>query len=121
MLQLSQLDLQFAFAGPGALGKDVENQRGAIEHLTLKNCLQVAALRRRKVIIEDDGIDFGTTTFSSKFVCLAAADESAGHRRFQFLGSVADDLTARSGGQFAKFIEGILQIPGRTGLEVQTN
>ena len=44
MLQLRQFDLQLAFAGAGALGEDIENQRGAIEHLALENRFQIAAL-----------------------------------------------------------------------------
>src|SRR6266480_1539923 len=57
MLQLRQLNLKLAFARPGALREDVENQRCAIEHFALENLFQVAALRRRKFVVKDDRID----------------------------------------------------------------
>ena len=53
MLKLRQLDLQLAFARAGALGEDVENQRRAVEDLAVENFFQVAALRRRKVVVEN--------------------------------------------------------------------
>ena len=57
MLQLRQLNLKLAFARPGALREDVENQRRAIEHFALENLFQVAALRGRKFVVKDDRID----------------------------------------------------------------
>src|SRR5688572_30231579 len=37
MLQLRELDLQFAFASAGALSKNIEDQSGSIQHLALEN------------------------------------------------------------------------------------
>ncbi len=44
MFELSQLDLQLAFAGPGAPGENVENHIRAIEHLAVEDALEIAGL-----------------------------------------------------------------------------
>ncbi len=44
MLELRQFDLQFAFAGPRALGKNVENERRPIQNFATKYTLEIAAL-----------------------------------------------------------------------------
>ena len=51
---LGQLYLQPALFGFGSLGKDVENQRAAVEHPNLCHLLQCAVLRGRQVIVEYD-------------------------------------------------------------------
>ena len=38
MLQLRQLHLQLALVGAGALGKNIQNQAGAIQHPALQLC-----------------------------------------------------------------------------------
>src|SRR2546430_17229256 len=78
MLQLRQLNLKFAFARPGALREDVENQRRAVEHFALENLFQVAALRGRKFVVEDHRIDILAPAMPAKFIGLATADESSG-------------------------------------------
>ena len=47
MLQLREFHLELAFAGPGALGKDVEDQRRAVEDLAIEQRFEVAALGGR--------------------------------------------------------------------------
>ena len=45
MLELRQFDLQLAFARAGALRKNVENERRAIQDFAVENFFEVAALR----------------------------------------------------------------------------
>src|SRR5208282_545732 len=45
MLELRQFDLQLAFARPGALGEDVEDERRAVENFALEDFFEIAALR----------------------------------------------------------------------------
>lgn len=71
MLELRQLNLQLALPSPGALGKDVQDQRGAIQDFTIEDFFQVAALRRRKLIVKDYGVDIRPVTVQRKLVCLA--------------------------------------------------
>jgi hypothetical protein len=54
ILQLRQLDLQPSFAAARPLRKNVEDQLGSIEDFAREQILQVATLRGRKFIIEND-------------------------------------------------------------------
>ena len=121
MLQLRQLDLQFAFPRPGALGEDVENQRRAIEHFALENPFQVAALRGRKFVVEDDCIDILVPAMPAKFIGLAAADESSGGRRFELLRALADDFGPGRHGEFRQFIQRIAHLPARATFQFGPN
>src|SRR5437879_8826036 len=113
MLQLLQLNLKLAFARPGALREDVENQRRAIEHFALESLFQVAALRGRKFVVEDDRIDILAPAMPGKFIGLAAANESSGGRRFEFLRALADDFGPGRHGEFRQFIQRIAHLPAR--------
>ncbi len=117
VLELGEFNLELAFAGARALGKDVEDERGAIEYLALEDFLEIAALRRGKLVVKDDGIDVVLSALAGEFAGLAGADEGAGHRGIEFLGAVADHFAARAGGEFLEFGEGILEIQGGAGFE----
>src|SRR5205807_6578213 len=54
VFQLGELDLQLAFARAGATGEDVEDQLRAIDDLAAHLFLDVAKLRRRQLVVEDD-------------------------------------------------------------------
>ena len=115
MLKLRQFDLQLAFPRAGALREDVEDERRPVEHLALETRFQVAALGRGEFVVEDDRVHLLAAATRGKFVGFAAADERAGHRRLELLDSVANDFATGGGGQFAQFVQGILQVRGRTG------
>jgi len=121
MLELREFDLQLAFARPGALRKDVENQRRAVENLAVEDFFEVAALRGRKVVVENHRVHVLPPAEIREFASLAGADERGGIERYHFLPAVTDDFTARRCGQFAKFGERIAR--GRTvaGFEFDTN
>ena len=121
MLQLRQLNLKLAFARPGALREDVENQRRAIEHFALENPFQVAALRGRKFVVEDDCIDILVPAMPAKFIGLAAADESSGGRRFELLRALADDFGPGRHGEFRQFIQRIAHLPARATFQFGPN
>ena len=46
MLQLRQFDLQFAFPRARPLRENIQNQRGAVQHLAAEDIFQIPALRR---------------------------------------------------------------------------
>jgi hypothetical protein len=112
MSQLRQLNLQFAFLGPGALGENIENQGSPVEHLAIEDQFQVAALGGRKLIIENNRIDVLLPAFARELVGFAGANERSSHWRIEFLDAIPDDLTSRGRGQFMEFGEGILEVPG---------
>ena len=57
VLQLRQFHLQLALVGGGALGENVEDQAGAVQHPDLQALFQVALLGRRQRVVEDDDLD----------------------------------------------------------------
>ena len=56
VLELRQLDLQLALEGAGALREDVEDERAAVDDLAAERLLEVALLRGRERIVEDDDV-----------------------------------------------------------------
>ncbi|KAF0114224.1 MAG: Uncharacterized protein FD150_1659 [Rhodobacteraceae bacterium] len=44
--QRRKLDLQHTFAGPGTVGEDLKDQRGAVQKLDAPSLLQIALLHR---------------------------------------------------------------------------
>ena len=53
VIQGRQFDLQPAFAGPGALAEDFQDQPGAVDDLALPSLFQVALLNRRQCRIDN--------------------------------------------------------------------
>ena len=88
MLQLRQFDLQFAFARAGALGENIQDQRGAVEDLAAEDLFQIAALGRGKLVVEDHGIDVVVAAEGGEFVGFAGADEGGGDGGLDFLGAL---------------------------------
>jgi hypothetical protein len=105
MLQLGQFDLELAFAGPGSLGENIKDERGAVENLAIEDPFEVAALGGGKFLVEDDGVDVGPAAMLGELIGFAFADEGGGARGGQFLDSVAYDFAAGSGGQLRQFFE----------------
>lgn len=56
MLQLGQLDLQLAFVALGAQREDIQDQCHAIDHAQVEFALEVALLRRRQRLVEQDDV-----------------------------------------------------------------
>jgi hypothetical protein len=56
MLKLRQFDLQLAFGTGCALGKDVENQTGSVDHTTFEFALKIPFLGRRQFMVENHQI-----------------------------------------------------------------
>ena len=84
MLQLRQFHLQFAFARPGALRENIQDQRRAVQHLAAEDLFQIPALRRGKSS-SNTTVSTRWPAESGELLRFAAADERAGYRRFQLL------------------------------------
>ena len=54
VLELGELDLKLGLAGPRPRREDVEDQFGAVHHALAGGVLDVLALGRRQLIVEDD-------------------------------------------------------------------
>jgi len=96
VLVLRELDLEAAFARPGAPGEDVEDERRAVEDLGLEGVFEVALLRGAELVVEDDDgvVDAGALGLYLRQ--LALADVVRGMGVLQLLDGAADD--AGSGG-----------------------
>ena len=57
VLELRELDLQLAFPRSRAPREDVEDQLRAIDDLAIERLFEVAQLRRRELVVEDDEVD----------------------------------------------------------------
>jgi hypothetical protein len=117
MFELRQFDLQLAFPRAGALRKDIENERRAIEHLALENFFQVARLRPSEFIVENDSIHLLFLAPGREFGGLASTNEGACKEPVQFLRGSAGNDAASGLRQLGKFFERILNVPGRAALE----
>ena len=117
MFQLSQFNLKFAFARPRPLRKDIENQLSPVENLALEGFFEVAALRGRKFVVENDGINVVLSAPFAEFSCLARAYIGPRNRRFELLRSLANHRCPRRCGKFSKFLQRIFHIPPRPGFQ----
>ena len=58
MVKLSQLDLQLAFKGAGAQGKNIEYQAGTVDHALLERIFKIFLLTRAEVVIDQNKVGF---------------------------------------------------------------
>src|SRR5207247_1988886 len=79
--ELRQLDLELAFGAARALGEDVEDERGAVDHLDAERLAEVALLDRRERIVGDEQIDAARARGLGHFLDLAAAGVERPPRR----------------------------------------
>ena len=107
VFQLRQLDLNFAFARPGALCENIENQFRPINHLHLrtKNLAKVPALCRREIIVKNHRVGSECLATSGNFGDLALANKGRRARRVAFLGELVEDGNAGGFGEFPEFFE----------------
>ena len=110
VLQLRHLDLHLAFARACALGEDVEDQRGSIQHLTVKDPLQVAGLRRTQFVIKDHRVHHPLFGQLGKFTGLAFTNEGGDMRSVELLRAFADDGGPGRCGQLGQFLHRFVHI-----------
>ena len=85
--------------------EDIENQLRAVHHAASENLLQVAALRRRQLVVEDDDVDVRFGERAGEFFGLAAADERRRIGPRTLLHRAQHGLGARGLGQAGELFE----------------
>src|SRR5438105_374328 len=100
MLQLRELNLEFAFARAGALRENVENQRGPIQNFATESQFKITTLSGRKFVVKNHGVDAIAFAVLREFSGFASADKRAGDGGFELLRAFSDDFGARGGGEF---------------------
>ena len=87
MIQLRQFDLQLAFPGARPIGEDVQDQFRPRHYPAAKPLLQIALLRWRRVVIDDEEVRLRGPHQAGHFVQLARAGKPA---RMRMLPAAAD-------------------------------
>ena len=110
ILELRELHLQLAFAGPRAPGKDVENELRAIDDLPADLLFDLPQLRRRQLVVEDDDVDVGFGGGGGQRGDLAGAEKRRRIRLGALLHHPQHHLGARGFGEAGELVERSLGI-----------
>ena len=108
VFELGQFHLQLTFTSAGVPRKDIENQLRAIDDARVDHALDVALLRRREIVIEQNHIRGNRGRRARNFLQLALADQRGGIGPVLALGEFAGDLGARARRQRPQFVERFL-------------
>ncbi len=92
IFQLRQLDLELGLVAPGASREDVEDHFGAVHHPDIHLPLQVGALDRAQLLVEDDDRGPGVGDGSGDLLDLPLSDQRGGIGCGDLLGHASDDF-----------------------------
>src|SRR5437899_5333030 len=121
MLELSQLNLELAFASSRPLSKNIQNQRRAIQHFAVKNFFEISALSRREFLIKNNRINVGFPAVLGKFIRFTFTDKRPGARSHHFLLAIANDLASGGDRQFGEFVQGFSYPISIAGLRLEAD
>jgi len=105
VIQLSQLNLEAAFARSRARRKNVQNELGAVDDLGVDGLFEVALLGGREVVVEDHHVGAAGCDGGRDLIDFAMADEGGGVRSRARLKQSFGDLGPGAGGQFGQLFE----------------
>jgi len=108
VLELGELDLQLAFTRAGMAGEDVEDKLGAIENAARQGSFEVAQLRGREIVVEEDKVGVGGGGDAGDLFDLAGTDERGRFGLGAALQEFGSDLAAGADQQLAEFGERFL-------------
>ena len=106
VLHLRQRDLEAALPRVRPRGEDVQDQRRSVNDLRTQRFFEIALLRRRQLVVEDDHVRLCITACGGDFIDLAFADVRRGVRLIHLLDGRAHDLRPGCPGQLAQFRRG---------------
>jgi hypothetical protein len=110
VLQLREFDLPLPFSRAGAAREDVQDQLRAIDDLAFDLGLDLAELRGRQLVVEDDHVHVALVAQLRQRAHLAAAQERARVRALAFLQHACDHGGARRLGKARQFVERLLGV-----------
>ena len=106
--ELGELDLSLRFAGLGATGEDVEDETASIDDRAVDQRLEVSGLGGRKVIVEDDHVDFQFFDAFLYFIDFTTTDEVSRVESGAFLDGTIDDFGTGGVRKKGEFVERIV-------------
>ena len=101
---LGQFHLELTFPGLGALGKNIQNQAGAVQDFHTQIFRQNPHLGGRKLIVKNGQVAVVSLNEKLQFLHLAVSDEGAGVRGGAVLEQPAHRLAAGSFYQCGQFV-----------------
>jgi hypothetical protein len=105
VFELRQLNLQLALTRSRVSGEDVENELSAIDHTGVEHAFDIALLRWREVVIEQNYAGGNRSGRARNFLQLALPDQRGRFGAVPALRKFADDLGTRARSQGSQFIE----------------
>ena len=115
VLELSELDLKLCLARSRSRREDVEDQLGAIHHALACRVLDVLALRRCQLIVEDDERRLRVGDERRELVDLALAEIRRRVGSIDLLRETADDDRTSRVRQFLELVEMVVDVMARRG------
>ena len=108
VLILCKLYLQLSFPGPCPLGKDIQDQSGAVQHPDPEPLLQNPHLGGREFVVEHRKITLIVFGIFPQFFHFSISEKRSRIRRRAVLQQHADGLRAGGLDQFFQFFHGLL-------------
>jgi hypothetical protein len=113
ILELGQLDLELPLPRSGALGENIQNEPGPINHLSTKGGFEISLLGTGQVIVEDDEIH-ALLADRPDLLDLPRTDQGAGIGQEPLLEDAKGRRSPCRDRQLSQLLQGILGVP--TGL-----
>ena len=100
--------MQLAFVAARALGEDVEDQLAAVDDADFEGVFQIALLRRRQILINNDQVGVMLLQPGANIIDLTAANQSRRRDAAHLLGILVHHQRAGSLGEPLKLFQTII-------------
>lgn len=123
VVELGQFNLQSAFPCSRPAGENIENELRAVDDLDLQLFFQIALLRRRQILIEDDYGRAGRGDGSRQLANLSRSDERCGLELVACLDVALGDAGADARSELGQLLQRFFGIEGLRGasFELEAN
>jgi hypothetical protein len=105
VFELRKFDLQLALTSAGVPREDIEDQLGAINNAGVNNALDIALLRRREIVVEQNNVGGNRGRRARDLFELSFADQCGRVGSVLALGKFSGNLRARARGQRPEFVK----------------
>jgi hypothetical protein len=117
VFELGEFYLKLAFAGLGVAGEDVKDELGAVDDVAGETGFDVAELRGRQVVVEEDERGVGGGDDRNDLFELALADEAGGIGLLAALDESGGDGGTGGSGEFLELRTAGVEVEGGGGVQ----